>query len=195
MIRVVLAATIAIAPQVAFSANCGQFVQRQVVRQQHRVVQQQAVAHVQQLGHANQHLQQYYLQQIAPVQYYSVGAAIQEQAVAERIAKLVEQKLAKQFRQLQDLPGHSQPAPQPEHPGATVLAERCANCHKPGAKAVTDDAAPTMFDAAGNWTGTTDQASKAITLSKRGAMPPAPGKSLDDDDFLSLRAFLESRSK
>lgn len=176
MIRVLLAICIAFAPHAAFAippTHCG--VGRQSIVQHHQV---QAVQAYVQYGNAVQ------LQQVYPYAYYSVGAAIQEEAIAERIAKAVQKKL--------QAVAPPAPAPAPEHPGAIIAAQRCSGCHKSGVKAVTDNGAPVLFDASARWAGTRDASLKAISATKLGAMPPSPGKPLNDDDFVTFRTYLES---
>lgn len=181
-----------VAPQAALGVPpCGQ--QRQVVVQKQFVTQYQAVPH---LIQQNQVLYQngyaIQLQQVNPAQYYQVGPSIQEEAVAERIAKKVELKLAN--KQNYQRPGPSPTAGVSAEPGSVVLTQRCSNCHKDGSKAVHDDGAPILFSPDGGWIGSRDQAIKAITLSKLGAMPPK-GDAVSDDDFIKLQAFLEKLPK
>lgn len=181
MIRVLLALSIAFAPHAAFAIppqHCG-------VRQ--NVVQYQQAQAVQTYVHNGQYLQ---LQQVYPYAFYSVGAAIQEEAVAARIAKLVEKKL--QAAAMANQPGPA-PAPAYVHPGATLATQRCSGCHKAGAKAVADDGAPILFDPAGKWIGTRDQASAAVTAMRLGSMPPVKsGKELETEEFITVQAYLNT---
>lgn len=69
------------------------------------------------------------LQQIYPPAYYSVGAAIQEDAIAERVAAKVMERLAKAGEQPAE-PGAPEPIPG-EHAAITqsAVTQSCAKCH------------------------------------------------------------------
>ncbi len=182
--RILLAAAITNAPVVAWSAPaCA--VQRQVVRKQ--IVTQQPIV-VQQYGQqvytAPLYPQnQVYLNQIAPHQYYGVGLEVQLDAIAEKISKKIEAQLQAKLKM-----GQQGPA---VHPGAAIMAAKCANCHREGSKPVADKGAPVLFDASQKWLGTRDQAIAAISLVKRGAMPPEPAKELEDDEFIAIKSYLD----
>ncbi len=176
MIRIALALMVAVTPQVALAGHCVQNVVQQpqaLVRSYY--VQQQPV----------------YLQQVQPYAYFSTGAAIQEQAMTERITAGVIKALDRRLGQAVVTP----PMPAPEHPGVAILAKRCSGCHKQGAKSVTDNGAPVMFDANMQFTGTRDDAMKSLVLARRGAMPPPPAPQFTEDDYLYVKNYFDSRWK
>lgn len=106
------------------------------------------------------------LNQVAPYYVYSVGAALQEEALLKRL----EQRLAEKHA-----------VKEPQHP---VLHANCAKCHSPGTKAVLEQEAPLFFDAEGKLTATDAQKRKMKAASESGSMPPtAP---LSDDDYLRV---------
>jgi len=127
--------------------------------------------------------------------YYSVSGALQEQALVEAISAKIIAKLSAAPQSLTNpataacYPGPACATPQ--DPGAVVLLQKCANCHKGGSKAVVDSHAPILFDAVGKWTGSRDAAIKGVTAAKLGAMPPGPAAALSDDDFLAVRAYFQ----
>jgi mono/diheme cytochrome c family protein len=140
-----------------------------------RVVVKKNIAHVN-YGYAA------VLQQVTPVAYYAVGQNLQEEALAERIARLVDKKLASKA---------AQRIPQAELPlGLTVLTQKCAGCHKPESKPVVSAGAPILFDATGNLTATPQQVGSILTATKNGIMPPPPAEPLDDDSYLSVKQYL-----
>lgn len=122
------------------------------------------------------------LQQVAPAQYYTVGAAVQEEALAERISRLVAKKLeAKGALRMH----------QPESPlGLSVLQAKCAKCHTPDSKPVITAGAPALFDAAGNFVATQQEIGSLVTAVRNGLMPPPPAEPLSDDDFLAIKSFV-----
>lgn len=85
---------------IAVARNCHQFFAQQVV----------AVPYVQ------------------PNVYYSVGQDLQTEALAERVAALVEKKLALRGAIQQNVQGEDVPAP-PVPQNATALAKHCSKCH------------------------------------------------------------------
>jgi len=72
------------------------------------------------------------LKQVVADQYYSVGAAIQEEALADRIAAKVEARLLARGAgsvQASDAPPDPQPA---DHGGLDAITQRaCVRCHNP----------------------------------------------------------------
>jgi mono/diheme cytochrome c family protein len=147
-------------------------------------------------GHCRQNVvvhQQYaapvVLQQVAPYAYWSVGSAVQEEAFAERMRRIIKQELAAQLK--------TQQAPAaPEKPlGLTVLQTNCAKCHKPDSKAVVEKTAPALFDALGNLTASQEQVGSILTTVRQGIMPPQPAEPLSDDDFTAIRAYLGTSPK
>lgn len=146
-------------------------------------------------GHCRQNVvvhQQYapavVLQQVVAPAYWSVGSAVQEEAQAERIARLVDKKLALRF---QALVAKSPGVTEPEKPlGLTVLQTNCVKCHKPDSKAVVEKTAPALFDALGNLTASQEQVGSILTTVRQGLMPPQPAEPLSDDDFTAIRAYL-----
>lgn len=143
-------------------------------------------------GHCRQNVvvhQQYVapvvaLQVVQPYAYWSVGAAVQEEAVAERIARLVTKKLELRMPQAA--------APVAEKPlGLSVLQSNCARCHKPDSKAVVEGKGPALFDALGNLTASQEQVGSISTSIRQGIMPPAPAEPLSDDDYLAVKQYLQ----
>lgn len=178
--RILLAAAITNAPAIAWACP----PQRQVVRKQ-AVVVQQHVPFVQQQQIYTAPLypqQQVFLKQVQPYAYYNVGDEVRTEAIVERVARLLEQRLQAKLKA-----GEQSTV----HPGAAIMAAKCASCHREGAKAVADKAAPVLFDASQKWIGTRDQAVTSQSLAKRGAMPPQPAKQLDDDEFLAVKSYLD----
>lgn len=179
--RILLAAAITNAPAIGWACP----PQRQVIRKQVAVVQQQVVPYVQQQQVYAQPLyagQQVFLKQVQPYAYYNVGDEVRTEAIVERVARLLEQRLQAKLKAGEQAT---------VHPGAALMASKCASCHKEGAKAVADKGSPVLFDASQKWLGTRDQAIAAISLVKRGAMPPDPAKELDDDEFIAVKSYLE----
>lgn len=122
------------------------------------------------------------LQAVTPVAYYAVGQNLQEEALAERIARLVDKKLAAKA---------AQRIPQAELPiGLTVLTQKCAGCHKPDSKPVVSAGAPILFDATGNLEVSPQQIGSILTAIKNGIMPPPPAEPLDDDSYLAVKQYL-----
>jgi len=127
--------------------------------------------------------------------YYSVGGALQEQALVEAISAKIIAKLSAAPQSLTNpATAACDPGPAgatPQDPGAVVLLQKCANCHKQTSKAVADNHSPVLFDSVGKWTGNRDAAIKGVTAAKLGAMPPGPAAALSDDDFLAVRAYFQ----
>jgi len=127
--------------------------------------------------------------------YYSVSGALQEQALVEAISAKIIAKLSAAPQSLTNPatcpPGTGAAAWSPQDPGAVVLLQKCANCHKQTSKAVADNHSPVLFDSVGKWTGNRDAAIKGVTAAKLGAMPPGPAAALSDDDFLAVRAYFQ----
>lgn len=147
-------------------------------------------------GHCRQNVvvhQQYaapvVLQQVAPYAYWQVGAAVQEEAVAERIARLVTKKLELRAAQVASQPVAEKPL------GLTVLQANCMKCHKPDSKAVVEKSAPALFDALGNLTASQEQVGSILTTVRQGVMPPQPAEPLSDDDFTAIRSYLGTSPK
>lgn len=178
--RIMLAAAISNAPIVAHACP----PQRQVVRKQQVIVQQQAVPVYQQQVYAQPLYpqQQVILKQVQPYAYFNVGDEVRTEAIVERVARLLEQRLQAKLKAGE---------PSTVHPGAAVMAAKCASCHREGSKPVADKGAAVLFDASQKWLGTRDQAIAAIALVKRGAMPPDPAKELDDDEFIAVKSYLD----
>lgn len=115
------------------------------------------------------------LQQVYPAYYYSAGAAIQEEALLNRLKdKLKLEQRSHEFK-------------------TSVGFTKCASCHKPGTKAVAEDLAPVFFDLEGKLTANEKQVAKMLTAAKLGSMPPA--KELTDDEYLKLKSELEPLTK
>lgn len=126
------------------------------------------------------------LLQAQPYQYYAVGASVQEEALAERISRLVAKKLeAKAMLK----------NPQPEAPLGLTVLQKCVGCHRPDSKPVVSAGAPALFDAQGNLTATPMQLGSMLTAARNGLMPPPPAEPLDDDSFLALKQYLSASSK
>jgi mono/diheme cytochrome c family protein len=101
-------------------------------------------------------------------------------AIAERLSQRLEQKLIER----------QQRAALPDRP-ASIVADKCARCHTPNAKAVKESEAPTFFNELGELVATSEQRASMKTAAKLGAMPPPPAKELSDDDYIELRRELE----
>lgn len=126
------------------------------------------------------------LNQVTPYAYYSVGQSVQEEALAERISRLVAKKLeAKAMLK----------NPQPESPLGLTVLQKCVGCHRPDSKSVVTSGAPALFDAQGNLTATPMQLGSMLTAARNGLMPPPPAEPLDDDSFLALKQYLSASSK
>jgi mono/diheme cytochrome c family protein len=136
---------------------------------------------------ASYYQQPVYLQQVYAPYYYAVGQNIREEAVAERIARKVEQKLSQRVKALE--------TPKPDHPGKAMLVQQCAKCHVSGSKAVTEKEAPVFFSDAATLKDLSDAQKKKIDDAvKDGHMPPAPAEPLSDADYLAIHNFLFPRS-
>lgn len=196
--RVLLALAVLLAthPTFVYAGHCN--VQR-VVKQQ-AVVQYVAPVvqhHAQQVvnyGHAYQ--QQVVLKQVGYVpQYYSVGAGVQEEALAERIARKALERINQQIEQATErIDRRGDDRSGFTHPGQTVAQHKCATCHVEGSAQVASGKAPRLFSGLGQFVGTPDQAVAAVDAAKTGRMPPksATGENppLDDDDYFALKAYL-----
>lgn len=188
--RVLLATLVIFAthPTFVYAGHCGQAVQR-VVKQQ-AVVQYAAPV----VAHAYQ--QQVVLKQVGYVpQYYSVGAHVQEEALAEKIARQVLARVEQQIQQATErIDRRGDDRSGFTHPGQTVAQHRCATCHVEGSAQVASGKAPRLFSGLGQFVGTPDQAVAAVDAAKTGRMPPksATGETppLDDDDYFALKAYL-----
>lgn len=157
----------------------------------HNVVAQRAV--VKQFVHANSYVAPVVLKQVTPYAYYSVGYAIQEQALVERAKRDVRAEFKQEIATLKELLRQQQglmPV-QPEVPlGLAVLRRSCVKCHTPESKPVIASGAPILFDADGNLTATPEQIGSIRTAVKQGIMPPAPAEPLSDDDYLAVKTYL-----
>lgn len=162
---------LALSASPAYAAQCSVAnVQKQ------QVVFQQAYAS--NLGYG----QAIVLKQVAPYAYYSVGASIQEEAVAERIARLVTKKLEAKAMKA---------AATPEAPlGLQILQNSCAKCHMPDSKAVVGQGSPVLFDENKALTASPEQIGSIKTVVKNGIMPPQPAEPLDDDSYLAIKQYL-----
>lgn len=193
--RIFLAIVMAIVPNLAVACDvqgvCA--VRQRVV---HHAAQRVVVNHhAQQLfNYGHGYNAQVVLKQVYPPQYYTVGALVQEDALAnrlsQRIEKLVERKLAQALSK-----ADHQDADRREHPGAALSKQRCAGCHNEGAQKVAEGKAPKLFDSLGQWIGTPDQSEKAIAAVSEGRMPPEPQEPLTDSDFVVFKDYLESLAK
>lgn len=143
------------------------------------VCRAQKVVAAQQVYSYATYAQPVYLQQVAPAYAYSVGASLQEEAVADRIAALVLEKIEA-----------ARPAPVIEQ-RRSLLSTACARCHTAGSRAVAEQDAPVFFDPVGVLTATREQRASMKTAAKLGAMPPPPTPQLDDDQYIELRRELE----
>ena len=106
---------------------------------------------------------------------YAIGSDLVLEALAEKLAQRIEQKLVERQKQA---------APQ------SIVAEKCAKCHSPQSRAVSEGAPP-FFDQLGQLTATPEQRASMATASKLGAMPPPPAQELTDDEYIELRRELE----
>jgi mono/diheme cytochrome c family protein len=155
-------ATIA-AVLIASPLSAGHCVQRQVVYQQQ---------------YAKQLYQPYYL--------YQVGQTYREDAIAEKIARKVEARLASKLKALEQIKA--------DHPGKQILLQQCAKCHQPGTKAVTEKEAPVFFTDATTLKDLSDAQKKKIDEAvQNGHMPPAPADPLSDADYLAIHTYLFPR--
>jgi cytochrome c553 len=125
---------------------------------------------------------QVYLQQIQAPYYYSVGAVVREEAIAEKIARRVEAKLTQRLKVLEQ--------PKLEHPGVAMLTSKCATCHSPGTKAVVEKKAPEFFAADGALKELNEKQRNAIDSAvNEGRMPPT-GEPLADGEYITIRDYL-----
>lgn len=192
--RVLLATLVVFAthPTFVYAGHCGQAVQR-VVKQQ-AVVQYAAPVVAQQVyGHAYQ--QQVVLKQVGYVpQYYTVGADVKEEALAERIALKALEQINQQINRQMDRYDRREERRGGGfvHPGQTIAQHNCAQCHTEGSAKVAAGA-PLLFDGLGKWLGNDDQAKRAIDMAYAGSMPPktegAPPR-LEDQDFYAFKSYL-----
>lgn len=160
------------------SPPCNQ--QRVIVKQNHAQFQNQIV-------YTHPYQQAIVLKQINPgYGYYSVGDEVRTDAIVERLARRLEEKMmAGKQSGIKGNEQYAAPA------GAKILAAKCANCHKEGTKSVTEKGSPVLFDAGNNWIASRDNTIKAVSAVKLGSMPPEEGKELSDEDFITIRAFLD----
>ena len=166
-----LIASIVLCSQAIAAPVCNTHAQRVVVKQN-------VIAH----NYATAYVPTVLTQVATPYAYWSVGASVQEEALAERIARLVDKKLAAKA---------AQRIPQAELPiGLTVLTQKCAGCHKPDSKPVVSAGAPILFDATGNLEVSPQQIGSILTAVKNGIMPPPPAEPLDDDSYLAVKQYL-----
>lgn len=115
-----------------------------------------------------------------PYEYY-VGEDLRLEAVAEKIARKVEEKLQER--------GTLQAAEPPL--GLTVLTQKCAVCHKPGTRAVLEKDAPVFFDAKGQLKPLKEaQALKMAMAADMGQMPPPPAKELSKRQAAAIEEYL-----
>lgn len=203
MIRVMLAVVMAVAPQMAYAgcnqAVCAPRVVQRVVHApavvKHAVVQQAVVAQAV-VANAYDYNQAVLLNQVNPAQYYTVGAYVQEEAIAKRLTDRIERLVEKRLNEaLQAREKTEQASGRTEHPGLELARKTCASCHRDGSMKVTDKGAPKLFDALDNWIGTPAQNEKAVLSVEQGRMPPAPQQVLTDRDFVVFKDYLESLSQ
>jgi mono/diheme cytochrome c family protein len=202
--RIILSAAILLASHPA-SASCPPQANAACVVQ--RVVKQQVVQYTapQQVYAVQPHAQavvnyghQYVnqavlLKQVYPQQYYTVGAQIEEEAIAERVALKALRRLEAQLDHAVDRNDRREDRGFNEPPGLSVAQRKCASCHSPGSQKVADGKAPPLFSGVGEWIGTPEQAVAAVAAAKEGRMPPA-GPELNDDDYFALKAYLTEAS-
>lgn len=168
-----LIASIVLCSQAIAAPVCNTHAQRVVVKQN-------VIAH----NYATAYVPTVLTQVATPYAYWSVGASVQEEALAERVARLVAKKL-----QLQA--ARSQPAEAPL--GLTVLTQKCAKCHSPDSKPVVSAGVPAFFDASGAFVATPQQIGGITVAARNGLMPPPPAEPLSDDDFLAIKAFVNGK--
>jgi uncharacterized membrane protein len=145
----------------------GVCVQRAVVKQ--RVV---SYAYAQPVYQAVAYQQAY----VSPYSY-AIGSDLVLEALAEKLALRIEQKLVERQREAA--------------PPQSIVAEKCAKCHSPQSRAVVEEGVPAFFNELGQLTATPEQRASMATASKLGAMPPPPAKELTDDEYIELRRELE----
>lgn len=163
-------------------------VRQRVVKQAVVVQPVQAVQAVVSYGHA--YNQQLVVKQVAVPQYWSVGSAIQEEAIARSVEKLIEARIqqglekALQNRQRDEQTGFT-------HPGTKLVQERCAVCHSTGSPKV-NEGAPLLFSSLGDWQGTAEQADKAVDSVLSGRMPPPPKDGFNQTEFIVFQDYLKT---
>ena len=107
---------------------------------------------------------------------YAIGSDLVLEALAEKLALRIEEKLVERQKQA---------APPP-----SIVAEKCAKCHSPQSRAVSEGA-PAFFDQLGQLTATPDQRASMKTAAHFGFMPPQPAQPLTDEEFIQLKVELE----
>lgn len=138
------------------------------------------------------HHQKQFIAPVYPVSYgYQVGAAIREEAIAERAARLALEKFAAALAEQQGLPGVGAPPDEKASKLAEVQAvftSRCARCHSgaepKGGLDLTD--ITKLSDL---------QAHKAEILARKGLMPPPDngGAPIPDEEAALLEEWVLSR--
>lgn len=125
-------------------------------------------------------------------QYWSVGAALQEQAITERIVAKALARLDAKLDAASERVDRRPDNPYRESPGLKVAQAKCATCHSEGSKDVTEGGAPKLFTGLGEWIGTAAQAERAIEAARLGQMPPKDRDKpmLEDDEYLALKEYL-----
>lgn len=147
----------------------GVCVQRAVVKQ--RVV---SYAYAQPVYQAVAYQQAY----VSPYNY-AIGSDLVLEALAEKLAQRIEQKLVE--RQRESAPPQQQ----------SIVSAACAKCHTPQSRAVVEGEAPVFFNELGQLTATPEQRASMKTAAKLGSMPPPPAQPLSDDDYLAVKVELE----
>jgi hypothetical protein len=138
-----------------------------------RVVKQRVVSY----AYAQPVYQAVAYQQAYSPYNYAIGSDLVLEALAEKLALRIEEKLIQR---------QEAAAPPP-----SIVAEKCARCHTPNSKAVVEGEAPTFFSPTGELIATSEQRAAMRTAAKFGVMPPAPAQPLDDDSYLALKVELE----
>lgn len=202
--RIILSTAIVLATHPAIacppqSASCN--VQRVVNHHAANVQQvyaapQQAVVNY---GHAQQAVVNYghaynqqavVLKQVYVPQYYSVGAQLEEEALAERIVRKALQSLDRKLSAAAgDHDRRDDRGQFEEHPGLKLAQAKCATCHAKGSASVSEGKSPWLFTELGEFVGTPEQAVAAVDAARGGRMPPK-GPPLVDDDYFALKAYL-----
>lgn len=191
--RVLLALAVLLAthPTIVHAGHCGQ-----AVRVQKQAVYAAPVVqhHVQQQVYGHAYQQQVVLKQVGYVpQYYTVGAELREEALAERIAIKALERIENSINEATERFGRrDEPRGGFTHPGQTVAQHNCATCHTKGSAKV-EAGAPVLFDGLGKWLGSDDEAKLAIDMANAGTMPPKTEGSpprLEDQDFYAFKAYL-----
>ena len=189
MIRSIVALLMLLATHPAI-AGCPQgFVQQQrVVYAQPQQLVTQSVYGAQIVSYAPVY-GQVQLQQVQPYQYWSANAQSQEEAISKRVEQLVMARIdAAVKEQLQKQQNNVY-----IHPGVKLVSTKCVSCHVAGNASVAAGKSPELFDAAGAWKGTLEQAQAAAKAVAEGRMPKPPKPSLDTSEFIVFKDYLSTQ--